>query len=54
MRTLSTVNAVAAALDEYLIKRLVNRERIEAHKQRMLAELRADRLRELRRNAGAT
>ena len=41
-------------VDEYLAKRPVNRDRVEAHKQRMLAEVRAYRLRELREQAGFT
>lgn len=45
---------MARTIDEHLTKRPVNRERIEAHKQRMLAEVRAYRLRELRESAGLT
>lgn len=41
-------------LDDYLAKRPVDRKRVEAHKQRMLAEVRAYRLRELRESAGLT
>lgn len=42
------------ALDELHQRRPVNRERVEEHKQRMLAEVRAYRLRELREAAGLT
>jgi predicted transcriptional regulator len=35
-------------LDEWLAKRPVDRERVDAHKVRMLADLRAHKLRELR------
>jgi len=41
-------------LDELHQQRPVNRERVEKHKQRMLAEVRAYRLRELREQAGLT
>lgn len=41
-------------LDDFLVEHPVDRERVEAHKQRMLAEVRAYRLRELRENAGLT
>ena len=39
---------MGTTLDDYLAKRPVNRERVEAHKQRMMAEVRGYRLRELR------
>lgn len=45
---------MAKTVDEYLEKRPVDPARVEAHKQRMLAEVRAYRLRELRENAGLT
>lgn len=41
-------------LNELLLKRPVDRERVEEHKQRMLAEVRGYRLRELREQAGLT
>lgn len=41
-------------LDELHQRRPVDRERVEEHKQRMLAEVRAYRLRELREAAGLT
>lgn len=45
---------MAKTLDEYLAKRPVDRALVEAHKQRMLTEVRAYRLRELREQAGLT
>ena len=45
---------MAMDLDEFLADHPVNREKVEAHKERMLAEVRAYRLRELRENAGLT
>ena len=45
---------MGTTLDDYLAKRPVNRERVEAHKQRMMAEVRGYRLRELREEAGFT
>lgn len=39
---------------DFLAEHPVNRARIEAHKQQMLAEVRAYRLRELRERAGLT
>lgn len=45
---------MAMSLDDFLAKHPVNRENVEAHKERMLAEVRAYRLRELRENAGLT
>lgn len=41
-------------LQEILAERPADRERVDAHKARMLAEVRAYRLRELRENAGLT
>lgn len=41
-------------LDVFLTEHPVNRENVEAHKERMLAEVRAYRLRELREAAGLT
>lgn len=41
-------------LDTFLAKHPVNRANVEAHKERMLAEVRAYRLRELREGAGLT
>lgn len=45
---------MAMTLDDFLAEHPVNRERVEAHKERMLAEVRAYRLRELREGAGLT
>ena len=45
---------VAMSIDEMLAERPANRERLEAHKERMLAGVRAHRLRELREQAGLT
>ncbi len=41
-------------LDDLHQRRPVNRARVEEHKERMLAEVRAYRLRELREQAGLT
>lgn len=41
-------------LDDFLAEHPVNRANVEVHKERMLAEVRACRLRELRENAGLT
>lgn len=41
-------------LEDFLTTRPVNRERVEEHKARMLAEVRGYRLRELREQAGLT
>ena len=41
-------------VEDYLAKRPVDRERVEAHKRRMMAEVRGYRLRELRERAGYT
>lgn len=45
---------MAMKLDDFLTKHPVNRANVEAHKERMLAEVRAFRLRELREDAGLT
>jgi len=45
---------MALSFEEYLAKNPVNEERIQAHKDRMLAEVCAYRLRELREQAGLT
>lgn len=45
---------MAMKLNDFLAENPVNRERVEAHKEQMLAEVRAYRLRELRENAGLT
>lgn len=39
------------SLKDYLIEHPVDRERVDAHKERMLAEVRAFRLRDLREAA---
>lgn len=41
-------------IDDILAERSVDRSQVEAHKARMLAEVRAYRLRELREDAGLT
>ena len=41
-------------IDDILAERPVDRGRVEAHKARMLSEVRAYRLRELREDAGLT
>ncbi|WP_235444583.1 helix-turn-helix transcriptional regulator [Kocuria palustris] len=41
-------------MDEFLAQHPADRANIEAHKQRMLAEVRAFKLRELRQDAGLT
>ncbi len=41
-------------LKDFVAEQPVDRERVEAHKERMLAEVRAYRLRELREQAGLT
>lgn len=48
------VTIMAMELNDFLAKHPVDRENVEAHKQRMLAEVRAFRLRELREEAGLT
>ena len=45
---------MAMSLKDFVAEHPVDRERVEAHKQRMLAEVRAYRLRELREGAGLT
>lgn len=45
---------MAMKLNDFLAEHPVNRDRVEAHKEQMLAEVRAYRLRELRENAGLT
>ena len=45
---------MAMKLDDFLAEHPVNRANVEVHKERMLAEVRACRLRELRENAGLT
>lgn len=45
---------MAMKLDDFLAKHPVDRANVEAHKERMLAEVRAFRLRELREEAGLT
>jgi DNA-binding XRE family transcriptional regulator len=48
------VIAVAVSLEDFLAEHPVDRAKVEEHKQRMLAEVRAYRLRELREAAGLT
>lgn len=45
---------MAMRLKDFLAEHPVDRERVEAHKEQMLAEVRAYRLRELREQAGLT
>lgn len=45
---------MTTSLREFLADNPVNRDRVDAHKERMLAEVRAYRLRELREEAGLT
>lgn len=45
---------MAKTLDDFLTDHPVDREQIDKHKRRMLAEIRAHRLRELREEAGLT
>ena len=45
---------MAMSLKEFVAKHPVDRDRVEVHKERMLAEVRACRLRELREQAGLT
>lgn len=45
---------MARTLKDFVAEKPVDRGRIEAHKVRMLAEIRAYRLRELREQAGLT
>jgi predicted transcriptional regulator len=46
--------AMAKTLKDFVAENPVDRGRVEAHKARMLAEIRAYRLRELREQAGLT
>lgn len=45
---------MSVSLKDFVAEHPVNRERVDAHKERMLAEVRAYRLRELREEAGLT
>jgi len=45
---------MAMSLEQYVAENPVDREQVDAHKARMLAQVRAHRLRELRENAGLT
>ena len=45
---------MAMSLEEFLVENPVDRDRVELHKARMAAEVRAFRLRELREQAGLT
>lgn len=45
---------MAMTLKEFVDEHPVDRERVDAHKERILAEVRAHRLRELREGAGLT
>lgn len=45
---------IAKTLDDFLVEHPVDREEVEKHKRRMLAKVRAHRLRELREEAGLT
>lgn len=45
---------MAMKLNDFVTEHPVNREKVEAHKEHMLAEVRAYRLRELREEAGQT
>lgn len=45
---------MAMTLKDFVAERPVDRERVDAHKERTLAEVRAYRLRELREQAGLT
>lgn len=45
---------MAMTLNDFLAEHQVNRANVEVHKDRMLAEVRAYRLRELREEAGLT
>lgn len=45
---------MAKSLKDFIAEHPVDRSRVEAHKERMLAEVRAYRLRELREQAGLT
>lgn len=48
------MTVMAMSLNDFLAEHPVDLERVEAHKKRMLAEVRAYRLRELREAAGLT
>lgn len=48
------VRRMADTLSEFLAHHPVDRENVERHKQKMLAEVRAYQLKELRSNAGLT
>lgn len=45
---------MAMSLKDFVAEHPVDRQRVDAHKERMLAEVRAYRLRELREEAGLT
>lgn len=45
---------MAMTLKDFVAEHPVDRERVDAHKERMLAEVRTYRLRELREQAGLT
>lgn len=45
---------MALSLEDYLAKNPVNEDRVQEHKERMLSEVRAYHLRELREQAGLT
>lgn len=45
---------MAMSLEDFVAEHPVDRARVDAHKERMLAEVRAYRLRELREQAGLT
>lgn len=45
---------MAMSLKDFIAEHPVDRDRVDAHKERMLAEVRAYRLRELREQAGLT
>lgn len=45
---------MAKTVEEFLAEHPVDREQVDKHKQRLLAEVRAYRLRELREQAGLT
>ena len=48
------MTTVTKTMQEFLAERPVDREQVEQHKRRMLSEVRAYRLRELREGAGLT
>lgn len=48
------MSAVAVSLKDFVADHPVDRERVDAHKERMLSEVRAYRLRELREQRGLT